>query len=156
MIVGLILVPNGEYFGYKMGDPRDEYWNGTNVYKDVVAHRTSAVKYLDSNDFNNTYVNMNLTEVEPKNSHPWGVFFTILGTVLLDFDADACQSPARAYLLDVTLPGKKNYNRKKTGYIFYYSRGSCSWTEHIHNYGRFGWFPRICFRWNQLGCNRLR
>ena len=45
-------------------------------------------------------------------SHPWGIFFTVLGTVLLDFDADACQSPSRAYLLDVTLPGKgsfKNY-----------------------------------------------
>jgi hypothetical protein len=38
-------------------------------------------------------------------SHPWGVAFTVLGTVLLDFDADACQSPSRAYLLDVTLPG---------------------------------------------------
>lgn len=38
--------------------------------------------------------------------HPWGILFTILGTVLLDFDADACQSPARAYLLDVTIPGK--------------------------------------------------
>lgn len=38
--------------------------------------------------------------------HPWGVFFTVLGTVLLDFDADSCQSPARAYLLDVTLPGE--------------------------------------------------
>merc|ERR1719410_3188436 len=36
--------------------------------------------------------------------HPWGIFFTIIGTVLLDFDADACQSPSRAYLLDVTLP----------------------------------------------------
>ena len=39
------------------------------------------------------------------NYHPWGIFFTIIGTVLLDFDADACQSPSRAYLLDVTLPG---------------------------------------------------
>ena len=38
--------------------------------------------------------------------HPWGIFFTILGTVLLDFDADACQSPSRAYLLDVTVPGE--------------------------------------------------
>lgn len=37
-------------------------------------------------------------------SHYWGVLFTIIGTVLLDFDADACQSPSRAYLLDVTLP----------------------------------------------------
>ena len=40
--------------------------------------------------------------------HPWGIFFTILGTVLLDFDADACQSPARAYLLDVTVTGTCN------------------------------------------------
>ena len=40
--------------------------------------------------------------------HPWGIFFTIIGTVLLDFDADACQSPSRAYLLDVTLPGILN------------------------------------------------
>ena len=38
--------------------------------------------------------------------HPWGIFFTVLGTVLLDFDADACQSPSRAYLLDVTTAGK--------------------------------------------------
>ena len=37
--------------------------------------------------------------------HPWGIFFTVLGTVLLDFDADACQSPSRAYLLDVTTAG---------------------------------------------------
>ena len=40
-------------------------------------------------------------------NHPWGIFFTVLGTVLLDFDADACQSPSRAYLLDVTVSGTK-------------------------------------------------
>lgn len=39
-------------------------------------------------------------------SHPWGLVFTVIGTVLLDFDADACQSPSRAYMLDVTIPGK--------------------------------------------------
>lgn len=43
---------------------------------------------------------------EKGNAHPWGIFFTILGTVLLDFDADACQSPARAYLLDITVTGQ--------------------------------------------------
>ncbi|XP_063850625.1 LOW QUALITY PROTEIN: proton-associated sugar transporter A-like [Scylla paramamosain] len=36
-------------------------------------------------------------------SHPWGIFFTIVGTMLLDFDAEPCQSPSRAYLLDVTV-----------------------------------------------------
>lgn len=46
------------------------------------------------------------SDVQPtrKTSHPWGIFFTILGTVMLDFDADACQSPSRAYLLDVCVP----------------------------------------------------
>lgn len=38
--------------------------------------------------------------------HPWSIALTILGTTLLDFDADACQSPARAYLLDITIPGE--------------------------------------------------
>ena len=42
---------------------------------------------------------------EEHGTHPWGILFTILGTVLLDFDADSCQSPSRAYLLDVTIPG---------------------------------------------------
>jgi len=40
----------------------------------------------------------------------WAIFFTVLGTVLLDFDADACQSPARAYLLDICVPG--NHGKK--------------------------------------------
>jgi len=41
-------------------------------------------------------------------NHPWGLLFTVIGTVLLDFDADACQSPSRAYMLDVTIPGMLN------------------------------------------------
>ncbi|XP_059607914.1 proton-associated sugar transporter A-like isoform X2 [Phlebotomus argentipes] len=34
----------------------------------------------------------------------WAIFFTILGTVMLDFGADNCQTPSRAYLLDMCLP----------------------------------------------------
>lgn len=33
-----------------------------------------------------------------------GILFTVLGVVLLDCCCDACQSPCRAYLLDVSLP----------------------------------------------------
>jgi hypothetical protein len=51
-------------------------------------------------------VKLGLPIEEHHQTHPWGIFFTILGTVLLDFDADSCQSPSRAYLLDVTVPGK--------------------------------------------------
>ena len=44
-----------------------------------------------------------------ENYAPLGVFFTILGIILLDFNSDACQSPSRAYLLDVTIPGVSDY-----------------------------------------------
>ncbi|KAF7266420.1 hypothetical protein GWI33_020251 [Rhynchophorus ferrugineus] len=74
VLLGLLLVPNGEALGYVMGD------------------EDPSLSSQNSNETNHT------------SSHPWGVFFTVLGTALLDFDADACQSPSRAYLLDVTLP----------------------------------------------------
>ena len=33
-----------------------------------------------------------------------GILLTILGVAMLDFNCDACQSPSRAYLLDVSVP----------------------------------------------------
>lgn len=94
-----------------MGDPRPPSLS----YHRVSSHRTTAQQnQLSTNDDNNTFTinetivnnSENIDSFIPyNNSHPWGVLFTILGTVLLDFDADACQSPARAYLLDVTVPG---------------------------------------------------
>nr|XP_054767294.1 membrane-associated transporter protein-like [Lytechinus pictus] len=36
--------------------------------------------------------------------HACGVILTILGVAFLDFSCDACQSPSRAYLIDVTHP----------------------------------------------------
>ncbi|CAH0729269.1 unnamed protein product, partial [Brenthis ino] len=83
VFLGLILVPNGEDLGYAMGD---EGAVNRTVVPSALGPRSSAL------------------DVQGNNHHPWGVFFTVLGTVLLDFDADACQSPARAYLLDVTVP----------------------------------------------------
>ncbi|CAK1598605.1 unnamed protein product [Parnassius mnemosyne] len=83
VLLGLILVPNGEAIGYVLGDQGNG--NRTEV-PSVLGPRSSAL------------------DTAGTNHHPWGVFFTVLGTVFLDFDADACQSPARAYLLDVTVP----------------------------------------------------
>ncbi|KAL3276923.1 hypothetical protein HHI36_012289 [Cryptolaemus montrouzieri] len=97
VLLGLILVPNGENIGLSLGDiPSSQNF----TVSSLSAHRTSAVKHL---------ITTNSTETVPiqeytVGNHPWGIFFTVLGTILLDFDADACQSPARAYLLDVTIP----------------------------------------------------
>lgn len=87
----MLLVPNGEDIGYALGDFNPYAENETIVKSaNVLAHRSTA--------------SQTETQIAASTSHPWGVFFTIIGTVLLDFDADACQSPSRAYLLDVTLP----------------------------------------------------
>ncbi|KAG5347676.1 S45A2 protein, partial [Acromyrmex charruanus] len=89
IFAGLILVPNGEHIGYIFGD--------TSVHTNEtipLGHRTTAKLPKE----------VIPGSVERASSHSWGIFFTILGTVLLDFDADGCQSPARAYLLDVTVP----------------------------------------------------
>ncbi|XP_071557745.1 membrane-associated transporter protein isoform X2 [Temnothorax nylanderi] len=89
VFIGLILVPNGEHVGYLFGDM--PFRTNETI---PLGHRTTA-KLPEE---------VTLESVERASSHSWGIFFTILGTVLLDFDADACQSPARAYLLDVTVP----------------------------------------------------
>lgn len=85
-------MPNGEDIGYSLGDFNPYADSNETIVKssNVLAHRSTASQ----------------TEIQnlSSTSHPWGVFVTIIGTVLLDFDADACQSPSRAYLLDVTLP----------------------------------------------------
>ncbi|CAH0394918.1 unnamed protein product [Bemisia tabaci] len=90
VLLGLILVPNGENIGKYFGD--------VDPNELLAANRTTTTKkgtevsdYIDDED-------------EEGSSQPWGIFMTILGTILLDFDADACQSPSRAYLLDVTVP----------------------------------------------------
>lgn len=96
VLLGLLLVPNGESLGYAFGDIIP-YSNETDSpTQSVLPHRATAQEtYLSDDD---------TVQSSTRPPHPWGILFTILGTVLLDFDADACQSPSRAYLLDVTIP----------------------------------------------------
>ena len=97
LLLGLLLLPNGKYFGQLMGDvyPEEEL-----LAKEM---KSGAVEFLNSTAMPDEADVIN--EVVDTSSHPWGIFLTVLGTVLLDFDADACQSPSRAYLLDVCIPG---------------------------------------------------
>ncbi|KAL7740200.1 hypothetical protein ACLKA6_003905 [Drosophila palustris] len=126
---GLILVPNGENLGYWFGDvdphlqaaAMNTTYNITYNYLNIIPHKTTASQ--------STHV------VYSKTSHPWGIFFTVLGTVLLDFDADACQSPSRAYLLDVCIPedhakGLSTFTiMAGLGGFFGYSMGGLNWDE---------------------------
>lgn len=114
-------MPNGEDLGYAMGDFNPYDTNDTMKKSTVLSHRATASE--------NEAVSVGNTP------HPWGVFFTIIGTVLLDFDADACQSPARAYLLDVTIPsdharGLSTFTiMAGLGGFMGYSLGAINWEE---------------------------
>lgn len=120
-----MLVPNGESLGYAMGDYNPYELNGTATKTaPVLSHRATASESEATTSFS-----------AADTSHPWGVFFTIIGTVLLDFDADACQSPSRAYLLDVTVPadhakGLSTFTiMAGLGGFMGYSLGAINWEE---------------------------
>ena len=135
ILLGLILVPNGKLIGKKLGDKypyedalakakleqaqQEEFENmqepnspgGRLSGSDYEYHKTMAEIYSNNSkniDPDEEYGDPTVKSDEfDHENHPWGIFFTVLGTVLLDFDADACQSPSRAYLLDVTVSGIK-------------------------------------------------
>ncbi|XP_037077954.1 proton-associated sugar transporter A-like [Pollicipes pollicipes] len=90
--LGLILVPNGALIGQALGDQYDAPAE-PRVFTGAPTNLTYPLPALEGADAGRQY-----------HTHPWGIFFTIVGTVLLDFDSDACQSPARAFLLDITVP----------------------------------------------------
>lgn len=70
--------------------------------------RSKRLKESNNNGSGESTSNFDSGNEDAVKNHPWGLVFTVIGTVLLDFDADACQSPSRAYMLDVTIPGKYN------------------------------------------------
>ena len=124
IILGLILVPNGRSIGVLMGDNYidDAFISSTTNFP--VSTTTESTRQNDTR-FNIFFPNVEqsdykstpsedsiqysdtITEepIQPRNyPHPFSILFTVLGVILLDFSCDACQSPCRAYMLDVTVP----------------------------------------------------
>ncbi|CAG2256218.1 SLC45A1_2_4 [Mytilus edulis] len=123
IIFGLLLVPNGEYFGLKLGD------KGTASIKDFLLTNctllnntlmlNSSKECEEAFDFQNinnnktfSYGGANKSEhtsgffhfIKIPENHVYGIVLTIIGVALLDFCCDAAQSPCRSYLLDVCVP----------------------------------------------------
>ena len=114
VVLGLLLVPNGKALGKMMGDKYYDKEYDAPTGRIFLENQENQERHpLSSNLTDYDYGERESSTESPGppsdlyTYHPWGIFFTIIGTVLLDFDADACQSPSRAYLLDVTLPGEK-------------------------------------------------
>lgn len=144
VILGLLLVPNGESLGYAFGDVEPEPWMLDNGTITIGRRLTTAI---DRKTDNGTSAVEQPSQPQ-QTAHPWGIFFTILGTVLLDFDADACQSPARAYLLDVTIAedhakGLSTFTiMAGLGGFMGYSLGGINWDETVIGMQRL---LNICF-----------
>ncbi|EDS37053.1 sucrose transport protein [Culex quinquefasciatus] len=97
LVIGCILVPFGENVGMLLGDlgevvPESSV-NVTETLRSNLSAFASYEFYRVDQDF-----------YDHEMDFKWAIVFTILGTLLLDFSADTCQTPSRAYLLDVCLP----------------------------------------------------
>ena len=106
VVLGLLLVPNGKALGKMMGDRYYEKEVDAPSGRIFLENQESQAVSTNLTDYDDGETESWKPPADLYTYHPWGIFFTIIGTVLLDFDADACQSPSRAYLLDVTLPGE--------------------------------------------------
>ncbi|EDV95690.1 proton-associated sugar transporter A [Drosophila grimshawi] len=94
---GLVLVPYGKDLGSLLGDVGYNYTLTppiSNSYDNV-----SAVAALISAE---SEVGTSVANFK------FAIILTIIGLVLLDFDADTCQTPARTYLLDMCLPEEQS------------------------------------------------
>lgn len=107
IVLGLILVPNGEKFGILAGDS-DSETAGFN-------HSVQSVHVINSTDDLVTFENGTSTISRLNFAPGWpsvrlpqrrivGILLTVFGVAMLDFNCDACQSPCRTYLLDISVP----------------------------------------------------
>ncbi|XP_078661999.1 membrane-associated transporter protein-like isoform X1 [Branchiostoma floridae x Branchiostoma belcheri] len=118
IVTGLVLVPNGRDIGVALGDSKDGHLDGHNISfttsppientTEADNVTTPATELPPTADYPTTTTSGNASDqwvdITSPDHHAWGVVFTVVGVVLLDFSCDACQSPCRAYLLDVCVP----------------------------------------------------
>ena len=97
IIFGLILVPNGRSIGEQLGDVYTHAGDNTSDLQ-------LPTRYLNTWNVSSMRNKTDTVRETRHHPHPWSILFTVLGVVLLDFSCDACQSPCRAFMLDVCLP----------------------------------------------------
>jgi solute carrier family 45 protein 1/2/4 len=160
-----MLVPNGKSLGILLGD---KYPTNSNTgtfsfnfqYNNISATTnetfftttTEDIFATESTSAENISLPMEKFENSESNelSNSWGIFFTVLGVVLLDLNCDACQSPCRTYLLDVSTP--EDHSRGLSTFTLLagaggslgYLLGAINW-EQTHFGESFGGHVRVVF-----------
>ena len=180
IILGLILVPNGRSIGVLMGDKYidDTFISSTTNFpvsttpESTRQNETSFnvfFRNVDKSDYKSTpsddsaeYSEKNdyITEepIQPRNyPRPFSILFTVLGVILLDFSCDSCQSPCRAYMLDVTVP--EDHSRGLSTFTvlagtIVLNLLSCLWSRvHIVYDGAILYSRSTSWRWQFLSKN---
>ncbi|XP_074652893.1 membrane-associated transporter protein-like [Tubulanus polymorphus] len=106
IVIGLALVANSHDIGLLLGDTCRLSPNNVTL----VTNHTRITTDDDVFAKNMTEDTVNPSEVSggvlaiTRLHCVWGVLFTVIGVLLLDFSCDASQSPARTYLLDICIP----------------------------------------------------
>ncbi|XP_075166672.1 solute carrier family 45 member 1 [Haematobia irritans] len=96
ILIGLILVPYGKDLGVLLGDEGFTPNNSSlHLNENYSAHDGTVAALMGPE---------NEGEIASASNFKFAAILTILGMVLLDFDADTCQTPARTYLLDMCIP----------------------------------------------------
>jgi solute carrier family 45, member 1/2/4 len=120
LVLGLILAPWGRDIGRFLGDDGSAI-NFANLTNDD----PQSLEYKTVNLESGTH------------SFYWAILFTVLGTLLLDFNADNCQTPSRAYLLDMCVPEEQAHALSTftlmsgIGGCFGYALGAINWDKTI-------------------------
>uniref|UniRef100_A0AAG5DKB9 Uncharacterized protein n=1 Tax=Anopheles atroparvus TaxID=41427 RepID=A0AAG5DKB9_ANOAO len=106
LIVGCLLVPYGKNIGEWFGDLGEITIDPASVIVEPVAARLVDLNGTVSAEALRGYNFYRVEEeiVEHRLDYRWAIVITIIGTILMDFNADNCMTPSRAYLLDISLP----------------------------------------------------
>lgn len=116
LLMGLILAPYGRDIGKFIGD------NGVSKTMNSTSDEEGDSGHLINKSSGSFY---------------WAILFTVLGTILLDFNADNCQNPSRAYLLDMCIPEEQAHALSTFtimagfGGCMGYALGAINWDETI-------------------------
>ena len=141
IVIGLLLVPNGQTLGVLAGDNEGEpnysrnLVNGTATFIEKLNDTDNLVKLQNGSTeiVRSSFSPSWPSPVKLPDNHVTGILLTILGVALLDFNCDACQSPCRTYLLDISVP--EDHSRGLTSFTvmagvggsFGYLLGGINW-----------------------------
>ena len=119
ILIGLSLVANGK----KRRISRQRKCRVCDLFEGRLIGEWLGDRRIDTLNSTQPFNHTKSTNPSTLSFHKYGATLTVFGVLLLDLDCDACQSPSRAYLLDVTDPSQHSLGL--TTFTFMAGLGGC-------------------------------